>query len=697
VSLRQKFLTFIFTIFFSVGVLTLYFVNDLIIQINEQWAEKLAKQHLNFDKQKALLPIMNEVKLVKKLAHEQSIIDMALHEQNATLLKNGLATLEHYKELFANKSYFIALSNSRHYYYNDAKNSRKGRECIATLDINNKNDSWFFQTIKKGGEFYLNVDKDTNLGVTNIWINYNIIHNNKIIGIVGTGFNLTKFIKLFVKTNNPNDYNIFFDNFLSIQLYQDTKLIDYASISKDSSDHISLISIIQDKQEVRKVQEVVSVLKQTKGEEIKTLWLNIDGKKYLASISYIPELDWFDMMAIEVKSLPTIGLDHALVSASIIMLVLFTLFVLFNELKIIRPIKQITTNITNIAKNGYNTQIRLLKGNDEIAQLSKEFQALIKLVQKENSRLEGLVKNRTEELYTKQQFLNTIMDNANVYIYTKDMQLRYTYINKAGLKALGNLLLEDVIGTHLEDVYDTQTIQEIEEIDKEVIARGVSTSFEEEISFQNQKSKYLLVTKTPLFDKDNNIYALLGIALDITQRKEQENTIKEMAFYDSLTKLPNRRFLEEKIANIIEQKRKKYGALMFIDIDDFKSINDTYTHKVGDMLLKEVATRLQNTIRSSDTVARLGGDEFVIAIEELEDDYKHSKQQALAIANKILLKTNQVYMLEHNADSHIKLSSTLSIGITLFHEDEPIDAIFQRADKAMYKVKKEQKNGVYLI
>ena len=694
-TLRQKFLTFILLIFFSVSVLTIFLVDDLVEQINKQWAEKLTQQRLNFDKQKALLPIMDELKLVEQLSKEKSIINMALYENDKKILKQGLKTLERYKEKFVNKSYFIAFNNSKKYYYNDKNNSRKGREFIARLDKNNKNDSWFFQTMKKGGKFYLNVDKNSNLDVTNIWINYNIFYNDKVIGVVGTGFELTDFIKLFVKTNNPNDYNIFFDDFLSIQLYQDTNLIDFSSISKDSSEHISLSSIVKDKKELQKIKDVVANAKSKNS--IEALLLEIDGKKYLASFSYIKELDWFNMMAIKADSLPMVGLYQAVFSTLFVMIVLFIFFIVFNEFKIITPIKQITDQMINIAENGYNTQIKVVSGKDEIAQLSKEFRKLIKIAQEKHTHLETLVQARTEELLEKQQFLNTVLDNANVYIYTKDKDLNYTYINKAGLKALGNLKLDDVVGKNLNHIYTKETLAEIEKADKAIFTNAKTVSFEEEIKFKNKKSKYLLITKTPLFNKKHKVYSVLGIALDITQRKEQEDIIKEMAFYDTLTNLPNRRLLEKEVTSTLKKDSKKYGALMFIDIDDFKSINDTYSHQVGDSLLVEVARRLEDAIRSTDIVARLGGDEFVIAIKELDYDLDSSKKQALYIANKILKSTNKIYRLEETKNNFIEFSSTLSIGVTLFNDDEPIDSIFQRADKAMYNVKKENKNGVYIL
>jgi diguanylate cyclase (GGDEF)-like protein/PAS domain S-box-containing protein len=178
---------------------------------------------------------------------------------------------------------------------------------------------------------------------------------------------------------------------------------------------------------------------------------------------------------------------------------------------------------------------------------------------------------------------------------------------------------------------------------------------------------------------------------DISAHKEAENQIKHLAFYDPLTGLPNRRLLMDRLAQALSSgaRHHRNGALLFVDLDDFKTINDTLGHYQGDLLLEQVAQRLSTCIREGDTVARLGGDEFVVMLEDLSEDALVAATQAEAVGEKILFTLNQMYRLglcEHH--------STPSIGITLFGDDphESIDEPLKRADLAMYQAKAAGRN-----
>lgn len=192
---------------------------------------------------------------------------------------------------------------------------------------------------------------------------------------------------------------------------------------------------------------------------------------------------------------------------------------------------------------------------------------------------------------------------------------------------------------------------------------------------------------------------------DITKRKQIENTLKEseerfrhLADYDVLTKLPNRRLLVDRLISAMAASRRSgcFGALMFLDLDNFKPLNDLHGHDAGDQLLLEVADRLKNCIREVDTVARLGGDEFVVVLTELDKDRSQSNNQASLVAEKIRTTLAQPYVLTSKVDSkRVEHHCSASIGVVLFlnHENTPED-IFKHADTAMYQAKKSGRNQV---
>lgn len=187
----------------------------------------------------------------------------------------------------------------------------------------------------------------------------------------------------------------------------------------------------------------------------------------------------------------------------------------------------------------------------------------------------------------------------------------------------------------------------------------------------------------------------VGSLRDISERKVIEAEYKRLALYDPLTGLPNRRLLVDRLRQAIIQNRrnKKWGVLMFLDMDRFKLINDTFGHESGDMLLIEVGRRLSSCIRETDTVARLGGDEFVIMLTQLPGGRAVAQCDAEQVGNKILGVLNQPYQL-----GPISCKSTPSIGLTLFGGDatESVDAIIKRADSAMYEAKMAGRNCLHL-
>lgn len=188
---------------------------------------------------------------------------------------------------------------------------------------------------------------------------------------------------------------------------------------------------------------------------------------------------------------------------------------------------------------------------------------------------------------------------------------------------------------------------------------------------------------------------LVGFMRDLTNQKQAEAKIHKLAFYDPLTNLPNRRLLRERLeANLsAENTSLSYSAIFFIDLDNFKILNDTRGHDVGDLLLREVAARLQACVRNEDIVARLGGDEFVVVLEYLSENLEYAVAHAEAIGEKIRSTLGQVYLIR-DFDHY----STPSIGVSMFYSKEmQVDELLKRADTAMYQAKQAGRNIVRMF
>jgi diguanylate cyclase (GGDEF)-like protein/PAS domain S-box-containing protein len=209
------------------------------------------------------------------------------------------------------------------------------------------------------------------------------------------------------------------------------------------------------------------------------------------------------------------------------------------------------------------------------------------------------------------------------------------------------------------------------------------------------------LTITEVIGSTGEVTNYVATLNDITLRKVAEEQIHNLAFYDALTLLPNRRLLNDRLSRAMAASHRSgcYGAVMFLDLDNFKPLNDTYGHDVGDLLLIEATDRLKSCVRETDTVARFGGDEFVVMLSELNLDKTESTTQAHTVAEKIRAVLAEPYLLrlrhEGGADTMVEHSCTASIGVVVFinHEESQED-ILKWADAAMYQAKASGRNSI---
>lgn len=206
----------------------------------------------------------------------------------------------------------------------------------------------------------------------------------------------------------------------------------------------------------------------------------------------------------------------------------------------------------------------------------------------------------------------------------------------------------------------------------------------------NGQVHHISISGDPVFDASGTFKGYQGIGSDVTLQKAAESQIRSLAFFDPLTALPNRRLLMDRLKQTMatHSRHARKGALLFVDLDNFKTLNDTLGHDTGDLLLQQVATRLSTCVREGDTVARLGGDEFVVMLEGLSESAMEAATQAKAVGEKILLALSKTFKL-----GSYERHSTPSIGITLYGETtESIEEPLKRADLAMYQAKAAGRN-----
>jgi diguanylate cyclase (GGDEF)-like protein/PAS domain S-box-containing protein len=220
---------------------------------------------------------------------------------------------------------------------------------------------------------------------------------------------------------------------------------------------------------------------------------------------------------------------------------------------------------------------------------------------------------------------------------------------------------------------------------------GQARSYEVEFQLRHKDGHYVPVLSRGfiLRDAQGRPVRVSGTNTDLTERKLAEQSIHQLAYFDYLTALPNRRLLMDELHRLISRNTRtsEWGALLFIDLDNFKLLNDSLGHGVGDLLLRQVAYRLRHAVRDTDCVARIGGDEFVVLLEGLGKERDGAAAEASRVAAKILSTCDELYSLPPRS-----YRSTPSIGIAMFDGSAPADVILRQADLAMYQAKAAGRN-----
>ncbi|MEO6015688.1 MAG: EAL domain-containing protein [Polaromonas sp.] len=302
-------------------------------------------------------------------------------------------------------------------------------------------------------------------------------------------------------------------------------------------------------------------------------------------------------------------------------------------------------------------------------------------------RIQGVLKDLTEKKRVEEEAvrvtmrLSTTLASISEAFCTLDRDGRFTYVNEESERLLGGkstVLLGEHIWQQLGD-----TAGRLRREIGASLADGKSVEFEE---FYAAQGKWLELRAYP-FEEGLAVYFR-----DVTERKAAKDEIERLAFYDALTQLPNRQLLMNRLESALSESahHTKIGALMFIDLDHFKVLNDTLGHAKGDLLLQKVALRLITCVRHSDTVARLGGDEFVVMLEDQGDHPKVAAERTHVVGEKILAALSEPYDLtgyQHHA--------TCSIGITSFsRQQESVGDLLKQADLAMYEAKATGRNSL---
>ena len=273
----------------------------------------------------------------------------------------------------------------------------------------------------------------------------------------------------------------------------------------------------------------------------------------------------------------------------------------------------------------------------------------MKGLHEKNRALESLVAERTQALHDSEAMYRMLTEDTLDVLWKTDHLLRVTYISPSDERLRG-FKADDVVGHSVFEMFTEEgvaTVKTIMRQNKEVRQTGVITGFLTfEVPHRCKDGRVLWgeVLSKPERNAQGDVVGYHGITREITERKRLQDQVRQLAFFDPLTNLPNRRLLNDRLSQALAVSKRSgsFGALIFLDLDNFKPLNDAHGHGVGDLLLVEVANRLKASVRAIDTVARFGGDEFVVLLGELATDRAQSEAQTRQLANKISARLSEV-------------------------------------------------------
>ncbi|MDO8262917.1 MAG: EAL domain-containing protein [Gallionella sp.] len=351
---------------------------------------------------------------------------------------------------------------------------------------------------------------------------------------------------------------------------------------------------------------------------------------------------------------------------------LFLFLIRFLTNRMTRPLNQLSANMGR-AKAG-ETEVRaVLTGPKDIADMAHAFNSMMVALEEREAAL------RVAAIAFEIEEGMIVTDSDEVIIR----------VNRVFTKLTG-YSAEETIGKNLSMLKSDRQDAEFYPRLRETLHRD--NYWQGEIWNQRKNGEIYpeWLTITAVVGKDGKITNYICAFFDITERKQAEDKIHNLAYYDPLSQLPNRRLLFDRLHQAVttSARNQTCAGLLFIDLDNFKILNDTRGHDIGDLLLIEVGERLRTCIRESDTLARLGGDEFVVLLEGLSEDRTQAAVQARGVGEKMLMAINQPYVLKD-----IEHYSSASIGISLFASDrQNLDDLLKQADTAMYAAKKSGRN-----
>ncbi|WP_170314619.1 diguanylate cyclase [Aquibium carbonis] len=557
-SLRLRVLTLTLALFVGVALPAFGAFVWIVDTTSGRLSTLFAERQVLYDRYRGLGPLAREVALAETLARSPTIRDWALDEEHAAKKARGLDALEHFRTAFADRSYFLVIAGSGHYYFGDGNAGTDPNRPRYVVSREVPSDDWFYKTLALGGGCRLNVNNDRALAVTKVWINCVVEQKGQPIAVIGTGLDLSAFVADVVNTGQKGVETLFVDGSGAIQAIADRGKIDFASLTKEEAERNTVFQLV-DKAEHRGLLASMMADLRAGRTDAATAVLDMGGRPMLVGVGHLDSLGWFNVSVMDVDAIVGRGLFAplgALLASAIIVAAL--LITVFFKHSVLDRIAQTEGALRRIEEGKYGQPLAS-HDDDEIGRLTTALDRMARAVHENTERLEDTVRQRTDEL-ERLAFLDSMTGIAN--------------------------------------------------------RRGFTATFD----------------------------------MEIAAAREVGETV----------------------------------GLLLLDVDLFKSINDSRGHMAGDEVILEVARRIRDVVEERDHCARWGGDEFMVLVRGDAGD--------LMRAGRRLLDALRGSGIRLSDGTEIRV--TTSIGGYLASADDTLSTATARADVALYEAKHAGRNRI---
>ncbi len=397
-NLKLRFSLFAAVLVVASGVAMWLASRQLAEGIIEVWAAHYAEKQVLYDKGRALQPLLREIALSRQLASSPQILAWGRRPDDPELIQHGIAELESFRSNFAEHNYFIGFKGNGRYYHNNAADEFAGRQMRYVLSSNKVADRWFFDIIRQERDIHINVNPDAELGVTKLWIDVLIRDGNDILGVAGTGLDLTPFLREVVDDGQAGISSLFVDHDGAIQLFRDQGMIDYASITKGHGEHRTLDLLFAGEDDRQALRAAMKQLESNPATVI-SRFVRMGDKRYIAGIAYLPEIGWYEITLLDLETvLPVSSFTGIVLVYGVTLLVALFLFNLVLGRVVLGPLRRLEAAVGEVQAGRFRPEAFPAVGQGEIGRLLVHFRDMAAAIERSRQDLEAKVLERTEEL-----------------------------------------------------------------------------------------------------------------------------------------------------------------------------------------------------------------------------------------------------------------------------------------------------------